>query len=271
MKDNSNTMQYSPLKIQQFKMWLEEMKEQNKTQYFEVFVDDFKIVPRTDNIEDFDRHEQYLDEDTQKVTVLYYNTPNSNRYKKNIYLLKNKSQPVQQNQTLSGPEVDAKIEEKVTIAKERWDCEQVKKELETTKGKLGEAEDFIEKLKGIIADTEKKLQDAKSMGDFAAVIKELAPQFLSLKKNPKENLAGQQTEKKPEEEASFSKASSEKTSELSETEKRYIEAGKMLEEKFNPQELDIVLSIIDTLGTDKSNIKPVAELLNINSKTQTKK
>ena len=52
--------------------------------------------------------------------------------------------------------------------------------------------------------------------------------------------------------------------ELSEAEKRYINAGKVLEEKFTEQELETVFSIIDTLASDKKNIKSVASLLNIN-------
>lgn len=268
MKENNNATKYSPLKIQQFKMWLEEMKEKGNAQFFEVFVDDFKVIPKTDSIEDFDKHEQYMDEETKKVTVLTYNTPNSNRYKQHIYLLKEKTQTAPQNQALSGPEVEAKIDEKVNLAKERWDCEQVKKDLETAKGKLGEAEEYIEKLKTIIYDTEKKLKEAENTGDMKKVLTDLVQKFLEAKNPGPSNLSGAQTEKKPEEEASFSKVSSEETNGLSEVEKRYIEAGKILEEKFTEKELDTVFSIIDALASDKNNIKPVAELLNINNNQQ---
>lgn len=268
MKESNNSLRYSPLKIQQFKMWLEEMKEKGNTQFFEVFVDDFKVIPKTDAIEDFDKHEQYIDEETKKVTVLTYNTPGSNRYKQHIYLLKDKTQSVPQNQTLSGPEVEAKIDEKVSLAKERWDCEQVKKELEGKKGELNEAEEYIEKLKTIIAETEKKLQEAKSNGDFTAVLRELAPQFLSLKKNPSGNLSGSnQGEKKPEEEASFSKTSEEKPS-LTQQEKNFIEFGKSLHSSFSQGEFSKLLSIIDAFAKDKTAIDPVMSLLNIENKQQ---
>ena len=268
MKENNNAAKYSPLKIQQFKMWLEEMKEKGNTQFFEVFVDDFKVIPKTNAIEDFDKHEQYMDEETKKVTVLTYNTPGSNRYKQHIYLLKEKTQTAPQNQALSGPEVEAKIDEKVSLAKERWDCEQVKKDLETAKGKLGEAEEYIEKLKTIIYDTEKKLKEAESTGDMKKVLTDLVQKFLEAKNPGPSNLSGAQTEKKPEEEASFSKT--EQTSGLSETEKQYMEAGKIFEEKFTEEESETVFSILDALASDKKNIKSVAEFLNINQqKTKT--
>ncbi|MBI3502302.1 MAG: hypothetical protein HY063_10960 [Bacteroidetes bacterium] len=275
---SSNKHKYSPLKIAQLKMWMEEMKAQGQTKYFEVYVDDFKIVPKTDNIQNLESFEPYMDEETETVKIFIYNTPDSNRYTQKIFTLKEKekesaqNQP-QQNQTLSGAEVTNIVSEKVTQAKKEWDCEKVKEKLEETKGKLSEAEDYIEKLKGIISETEKKLQEAKSLGDFTSVLKDLAPQILSIKKEEKGNLSGAktETEKKPEAEASFKAKSSGEGNSAEENDKTLIEFAKSFRENFNKEELEMILSVIDEFVKDKSNIKPVAELLNINIKQQNTK
>lgn len=261
MKENSN--KYSPLKIQQLKMWLEEMREKQQPKFFEVFVDDFKVIPKTDVIDDFDKHEQYMDEESRKITVLIYNTPNSNRYRQHIFLLNEKPQAMQQSQTLSGPEVQMKIEEALRHERERNECEKVKEKLQDKINELEEAEEYIDKLKGIIRSTEMRLQDAKSMNDITALLKEFALPLLPIKKVPNDNLSGAQPEKKPEEQASFSKNGESVNSEVL---KPYAEAAKMLVEKFTEEEMDTVLEIIYVLGENKNDIKPVAELLNINHK-----
>lgn len=273
MKESANGSKYSPLKIQQFKMWLEEMKEKGNAQYFEVFVDDFKVIPRTDAVEDFERHEQYIDEETKKVTVLTYSTPGSHRYKQYTFLLNEQTPSAQQGSALNGPEVTEMIKEKVQMEKERWACELVKKELEDTRGKLGEAEEYIGKLQAILRDTEGKLKEANEVGGIAQAVKELAPHFLSLKKENTGGFAGAKVENplagqqgKPGEAASFSKAGAGAT--LSENEKRYLQLGKMLEEKFTEQEFGAVFFIIEQLEADRSKIQTVSESLRHNDNSK---
>ena len=51
---------------------------------------------------------------------------------------------------------------------------------------------------------------------------------------------------------------------LPEADKAFMEFGKKLRETFNRDEFDMVLLVIDEFMKDKTNIKPVTELLNIN-------
>lgn len=268
MKQSSNIMKYSPLKIQQFKMWLQEMKEKGETKFFEVYVDDFKVVPKTENPDDFDNHEQYIDESTEKVSVLYYNTPKSNHYKQNIYLLKEK----QENQTLSGVEVQQKIDEGINRGlkgvEERLACEQLKKDLSDTQKKLEESESYAEKLESRIETLKENLENAKNAKEILSIVAEYGAEFLG-KKKPNSALAGAQTEKKPEEQASFKMKSSEGENSVSEQEKYFIEFGKSLRENFSREEFEKILSVIDAFAKDKSNIEPVVSLLNINTNKQT--
>ena len=79
---------YSPFNLEQFMNWLRDMKDNNQPKFIEVYVDDMKVVPKTDNIDEFERHEQYVDDETEKIRVLVYNTEKSNRYKQHIFKLK---------------------------------------------------------------------------------------------------------------------------------------------------------------------------------------
>jgi hypothetical protein len=265
MAVNITTEKYDPLKIELIKKNFETQSEQGAPLFYEIYVDNLKVVHRTNKVELFDNYEEFVNEDTQKIRILIYSThPTAPRNTKHIFLMK-----AEENKNgLSGAEIQNQIAEGVARERAKWECDQVRKDLETSKTKLTEAEDYIEKLKKIIYDTEGKLKEAEKTGDFTKILTELAGQFLPLKNQPKGNLSGAKEEKKPEEEASFSKV--QESSGLSEEEQRYINAGKVLEEKFTEPELDTVFSIIDALAADKNNIKPVAELLNINHNQKTK-
>jgi hypothetical protein len=261
MEEKLNTIskKYSPFNLEQFKNWLRDMKEKGEIKYFEVYVDDFKVVSKTDNPDNFDSHEQFVDDETEKVRVLVFNTEKSNRYKQHVFKLKDSSQ------SLNGIEVEKKIEDGINkglkAMEEKFLCDQVKKELEDTKFKLKESEDWNEKLEGIIEETKKKLEDAKGMSDFTGIIKDLAlPHILGKKAEDKSSLSGNET---PKEEASFRMKSSEENA-LSEDDKFFLEFGSKMKTTFIKEEFDMIMDIIGEFVKDKANIKPVTEFLNIN-------
>jgi len=263
-KQNTNPIskKYSPFNLEQFKNWLRDMKDKGETKYIEVYVDDFKVVSKTDNPDNFDSHEQFVDDETEKIRVLVYNTEKSNRYKQHVFKLKDSSQQ------LNGVEVDKKIEDGINkglkAMEEKLLCDQVKKELEAAQFKLKESEEWNEKLEGIIDETKKKLEDAKGMSDFTSIIKDLAlPQILP-KKTEEKTLSGNET---PKEEASFKMKSSEENA-LSEDDKFFLDFGSKMKSAFSKEEFDVVFDIISEFVKDKTNIKPVTELLNINTNPQ---
>ena len=271
---NINTKKYSPFNLAQFKMWLQDMREKGETKFFEVYVNDFKVVPKTDNPDDFENHEQYVDDETFKVRVLVYNTKDSNRYKQNVFILK-EQQVVQQTNTLSGVEVEKKIEVELSkglkAAEERFACEQVKKELAETKEKLNQAEQYSEKLANHIENLKEKLENAKNIKEVLLAVKEYGP-LLFGGKQPNPTLSGNtQTEKKPEKQASFKMKSSEGENSLSEQDKHFIKIGKMVEGRFTQEELMKVYNIIDVFASDKANINSVESFLNLNTNQQNQK
>ncbi|MBI4929293.1 MAG: hypothetical protein HY841_00905 [Bacteroidetes bacterium] len=273
MQNNINTKKYSPFNLAQFKMWLQDMKEKGETKFFEVYVNDFKVVPKTDNPDDFENHEQYVDDETTKLRVLVYNTKDSNRYKQHLFVLK---EPAPQTNTLSGVEVDKKIEDEVNkglkAVEDRIACEQVKKELKEAKEKLTEAKEYSDKLTGYIETLKEKLEKAQTVKEIVTAVAEFGPAIFGIKTNPDKTLSGNsQTEKKPEEEASFKMKSSESENSLSQQEKHFIEFGESLKKNFSKEEFEKILSVIDAFAKDKANINSVESFLNLNTNQQKNK
>lgn len=272
MKQNGNTYKYSPITIAQFKMWLQDMKEQGQTKFFEVFVDDLIVVSKTENADDFDKHEQYLDEDSKVVRVFIYNTTGSHRYVQRIFKLEN-SEPVskapevqvQNNNGLSGAEVQTKIDESVERAREKWETDGLKKELEAANKKLADADDYIEKLQTKLDEANSKILQKENLGEITSLVKDAIPHLMSSKSTEKESLSG--SEKKTEGEATFKKKDGEeKKTTTSEEEQRYVGIVKQMEEHFDQEELDTVMLIVQRLSEKTTDINTVAGLLNIEIK-----
>src|SRR3990170_3660101 len=85
-----HTNPYNDVKLSQFKMWLHDMADKGEGKYLEVYVDDVKVVPRTNRIEALDDHKVYLEETTETIKVFIYNTENSNRYQQFTFVLEKK-------------------------------------------------------------------------------------------------------------------------------------------------------------------------------------
>ena len=152
-----HTNPYNDVKLAQFKMWLHDMADKNEGKYFEVYVDDVKIVPRTNRVDAIDDHKVYLDDGTETVKVFTYNTENSNRYQQFTFFLE-KKKPMEQmihntapvTQGLSGIELENKINERLNQSlmqeRERWQSDLLKRDYETCKKQLNEAEEYIDEL-----------------------------------------------------------------------------------------------------------------------------
>ena len=270
------TTRYERVKIDLLKKLSDQQaaKGPEHAQFYEIWVDEMKVVPRTNDPKEFDSFEEYVTEDTQKIKVQMYYTPNSPRNKTHVFLMKD-NQPIHAAQTLSGVDIDARISEKVSVERERWDALAVKKELDETKQKLEEAEQYIDLLQGEIEKNKtKKLHIGEvNLGELASVMLEGI-----IRRNPKiiaklpggAALAGvfeqdnkeRETDSTTETEASFERKPDSEP-ELTQEERAFIEAIKQMEQKIGTDQLMKVMQIIECLTNDPSQINPVAELLNI--------
>lgn len=282
------TNPYNDVKLSQFKMWLHDMATKGEEKHFEVYVNDVKVVPRTNKIEQIDDHKAYLEDTTETVKVFVYNTENSNRYIQFIFFIE-KKKPIehveivhapQQPQGLSGIELENRINERLTAAlaqeRERWQNDLMKREFETCKKDLADAEEYIE-------DLEKQLSHYKSkklhwgdvnLGDVASVIVEGM-----VKRNPHwvaklpggDALAGliateatteNGTAEVVENEVVFKKKTPAEDG-LSEDVKAQLGFLKQLETHFNQEQLDKIMLILQSFVETPKNIETVFELLEI--------
>lgn len=282
------TNPYNDVKLSQFKMWLHDMATKGEEKHFEVYVNDVKVVPRTNKIEQIDDHKAYLEDTTETVKVFVYNTENSNRYIQFIFFIE-KKKPIehvennhvpQQPQGLSGIELENRISERLTAAlaqeRERWQNDLMKREFETCKKDLADAEEYIE-------DLEKQLSHYKSkklhwgdvnLGDVASVIVEGM-----VKRNPHwvaklpggDALAGlianeatteNATAEVVENEVVFKKKTPAEDG-LSEEVKAQLGFLKQLETHFNQEQLDKIMLILQSFVEKPNTIETVFELLEI--------
>jgi len=282
------TNPYNDVKLSQFKMWLHDMASKGEEKHFEVYVNDVKVVPRTNKIDQIDDHKAYLEDTTETVKVFVYNTENSNRYIQFIFFIE-KKKPIehietihapQQPQGLSGIELENRINERLTAAlaqeRERWQNDLMKREFETCKKDLADAEEYIE-------DLEKQLSHYKSkklhwgdvnLGDVASVIVEGM-----VKRNPHwvaklpggDALAGliateatteNGTAEVVENEVVFKKKTPAEDG-LSEEVKAQLGFLKQLETHFNQEQLDKIMLILQSFVETPKNIETVFELLEI--------
>ncbi|MCK6648012.1 MAG: hypothetical protein L6Q66_00005 [Bacteroidia bacterium] len=282
------TNPYNDVKLSQFKMWLHDMATKGEEKHFEVYVNDVKVVPRTNKIEQIDDHKAYIEDTTETVKVFVYNTENSNRYLQFIFFIE-KKKPIehvennhvpQQPQGLSGVELENRISERLTAAlaqeRERWQNDLMKREFETCKKDLADAEEYIE-------DLEKQLSHYKSkklhwgdvnLGDVASVIVEGM-----VKRNPHwvaklpggDALAGlianeatteNATAEVVENEVVFKKKTPAEDG-LSEEVKAQLGFLKQLETHFNQEQLDKIMLILQSFVEKPNTIETVFELLEI--------
>ena len=281
-----HTNPYNDVKLSQFKMWLHDMVDKGEGKYFEVYVDDVKVVPRTNKIESLDDHKVYLEDTTETVKVFIYNTENSNRYQQFTFFIEKKKaiENAVQVQTplqgLSGIELENRINQSLAQERERWQTDLLKRDFETCKKELQDAEEYID-------DLEKQLSHYKSkklhlgdvnLGEVASIVLEGM-----VKRNPHwvaklpggDALAGliakeateNTTAEVIENEVMFKKKSA-SDDKVSDETKAQLELLKQLESHFDQKQLDKIMLILQSFAEEPKNIETVFELLEIKTENE---
>lgn len=280
----SFTKPYSTERILKLKRILEQAHSKGRPRYFEIMVDGFKVVYRTNDLSEFDLFEEHVDEDTNEVVfILYSDNATSPRNTRHIFKLKEeekenkKEQPKEIPQPtqigLSGAEVDLKLKEAMEKFTLDARVKELEKDLQQKTKQLQKAEEYIDKLtekneqlQTQFSETEKKLNL------LGAAERVLTNPHLS---NNVASLAGvlsgvpgkdEKEEKKEEKkeqqgEATFSKKKKEEP--LTEDQKRHLQIVQAMEKELEGEELHTLMKINDVLITDKKKIPEVAYLLEL--------
>lgn len=262
---------YSEQKIDNLFNYLQSSKEQGEAEDYEIFVDAFKVVKRTNDLTRFESYSNYIQPETKTLTIVIYDGT-SPRNTKHIFTIKEDN-----TNGLSGMDVDTRIEEKLRTEKEKWDTDLLKVKYEELKTELADAEKYIDELEDKLEKSGSKkfrLGDV-NVGEFASVVLEglvrRNPQMLA-KLPGGEALAGvivQDNEerekalldKSPEPEVSFKKKECASVPIMSEDEISYLDFIKSLKNKFDHSQMTSVFLILDVLSKSPDDIEPTIQYL----------
>lgn len=260
------TEKYDQLKIDKLKHLLTDLADKGQGRPFEIYVDGLKVVPKTEDVKEFDNYEYYINEDSEKIRILIYYSLTSPRNDQYIYYI----QRGKIDKPLNGlGDLDGIIQEKLEARDREHEARLMKQELEDTKRQLEEAEEYTEQL-------EQQLEVAKSnkhkLGNLdLAELAGKALEFVAFK-NPavleKFGLSGLVAPAETVQVSEQTAASYEKQKQGNPPEHEYGAVLEHLESVFNHEQLNTLIQIINKFAEEPGHLSTVAGLLNIEVKKE---
>jgi hypothetical protein len=269
---------YNERKMKLLRDYLLRSSAEGRPRYYEIRIDDFRAVPRTNNASLFDGYLESLESTNKLLEVFIYNThPRSFNAEKHRFRVSEPEKAI--DSSLSGMDVDAKIQSALDRERERVEHEKLCDELDKAKDDLTVAQKKIkEQEEELVKFRGKKMQWGNvHLGEFASVVLEgivrRNPQMIA-KIPGGEALAGfiiednkareNGTFKEVEEaEVTFSKAEENPKQEFSKEQERFLKVLEMIEENFAQGELVLINSILERLIEKPEDLKTIASLLGI--------
>lgn len=256
------TEKYDQSKIDRIKRILEQAQAKGAPKPFEIFVDNMKVVEKTDDVREFDNYEEFMSHDTSKIKILVYNTAHSPRNDQYCFTIT--GHHPESSEGLSG--VESIVQQRLNERDREHELARLKLQVEESKQKLDEAEGYIDLLEEKLqhaGDDKYKLKNIDLLDSGVALLGRYA------ERNPSV-LAGLGLPPAPsnipvdavsdEEGAMFEKVDSR---DQNSHDDQYITVLKQLEAAFTPQELLVVMQVIGKMTEDKAHLDRVAELLQI--------
>lgn len=260
---------YEPRKVERLLEHLRLYYDKGQPIDYEVIVDGFKVVRRTNDPNMFSLYESFVDADTKSMEVLLY-TGNSNNNDKRIFYFGEPQKSDTAKDELGGIELKDQIKAEV---KREAKFDELERENSELKADVAELTKEVEKLEEEVTRLEGKQSPLNSfLGDLGA---NLVENFI--KRNPKiisaipggETLAGliegkaaESEDQSSDTEVTFQHKSNRAT-DFSEEDQAAIAFVNQLKGQFNKEEFDQVLTILQTLANDKSKIGLILNHINI--------
>lgn len=250
---------YDPNKVERLAEHLRLYQEKGQPIDYEIIVDGFKVVRRTNDPAMFSMFENFIDANTKSMEILLYNGSSNNNDKTIFYFGE------LPKEGLSGIDIDNRIDEGVQRKLKERDYDTLKKDNEDLEKEIDELEKQVEQLE------KEKVELVASQSPLKGVLGEIGSSLIEsfIKRNPQvmksipggEALAGlienDDKNKSPEEQSSESEVSFTSKSTLSEDHKYAIQFIDQLKTQFTREEFDKVLLILESMSNDKSKIEIV--------------
>lgn len=261
-----HSSKYDSGKIAMLKQLLENNARNGRPTEYEIKVDELKAVPRTNDPAQFDSYEDFFSPETRTIIITLFEGQGKSS-DKHIFSINGQQAQAEPAPTLSGIDIDKKVDEKVGAVKKQMEYEKVVEENKELKEQVADAEEFIEKLeKALELEKQGRL---KIKGIHVGEIASVAAESL-IRRNPHwvakvpgmEGLAGfieEDTQKKDlasgeQSEATFSKKNP--NEELSEEEENLLGALRELQEVFDEDELSDIADLVRLLMKKKQALSP---------------
>ena len=122
-------------------------EEQGNPIDYEIWVDDLKVISRTDDPAMFHHYVDFVNADTKSITVTFYNG-DSRSNDKRIFRLKSESTGLQG--------LENTLNEKLNSERQKWKQERLEEKHSRLKAELKEANDYIDELEQTITTLKKR-------------------------------------------------------------------------------------------------------------------
>ncbi len=254
-------LKFDQHKIDSLKRYLQREAEKGRKKDYEIMIDGFRVVSRTDDITEFDDYEQEIKGDTRNISILIFDGPGTNRNTRYSFSLQGDIS--NRSVALNGlGEIDQVIADKLAEREREHEVQRLKEQLKDTKLQLTESEEYAETLERRIKEMEtQRFTNAISIGEVASMmLKSLVKQNIARIPGG-QALAGllgadQPTELPPPVEPT-SQVSFEKQPDnpgMDEETRNRLSLIEQMQERFNEQQMVGVFSILDALAAAPTKI-----------------
>lgn len=264
---------YDASEIESIRLMLDAEAKEGRPLSFEIKVNGFTRVHKTNKVERFEELHNFLNENTTELVISVYPDVNSNR--KEWYKYKLNAKP----ESLSGVDMEAKISERMKQFEEKLAMQRTEEKLKETEHKLEQAELYIDILEDKLEEVKTKPNHIGSfdLGKLASsTIEGIAIHYPKvLDKVPVLNgiakVIQEENRSKPaqlnggfEGEVSFKpKSKTVERADATEHDEAVQQLSEFIAEHFDQDQKQILGAVIVALGENSSQLKTVAELLNI--------
>jgi hypothetical protein len=273
---------YDQNKIDSLKRYLKREADKGRSRDYEIMVDGFKVVSRTNEVDEFDDYEEEIKDNTRNIAILIYDGAGTNRNTRYSFSLnQDNSSPIPTkpvNGMGSLGEIDEIIQQRLDEKEKDFKISTLEKELEETSQKLSEAEDYHKQLEAeIVRIREEKPKPhplSLPIGEIGAMVldglfKRNMPKLAGILNGISEQVQPTQTGTEPDVEATFQKKANGQTfPQLTVEQQNRLRNLELMEQAFNGEQLQVVIAIIQKLIQKPEQVIPVAQFLNLQNENE---
>jgi hypothetical protein len=267
---------YDTGEIESIRLMLEAEAKEGRPLFYEIKVNGFTRVHKTNKVERFEELHNFLNENTKELVISVFPDPNSNRKEWYKYRLN------QATEAMNGADMEARLSERMKQFEEKMAMQRTEEKLKETEHKLEQAELYIDILEDKLEQSKAKPNHLGNLdlGKLASStiegialhypkVLDKVPVLNGIAKVIQEEHQARpaQLNGSPETEISF-RPKQKPEPEGNEHDEAVKQLSEFIAEHFDQDQKVLLGEVIVALGENPSQLKTVAELLNIDVNAQ---